>query len=466
MSARTTNRRRFLAGIGGVVVGLPFLETFAPKKALASGADVPPFAIFCRQANGVKQKTDDENDEFWPSAAGKLTTASMQADFEQNDRAVSSLYKYASRLIAVKGISFNFPGNMCGHSGGGNQVLTAAQVTQDAEHAANLSLALGESIDNLIARQLSPGVEPLTVYVGGKHGYLDEVLSYRGSMDLRAAENNPYNVYTNLFGLSSIDPAALKLLKKRRDSVNDLVRSEMKTLLARNDLSMADRQRLDLHFQSIRDLEIGILCGLSDSDVQALDAEQPYIQDDSKFETNCKMMMDLVVLAMSCGSARACTLQLGNGNNSTVYTGTGYSYHKISHRIDSDGATGDPIANAAELHHQIDKTHAGLFEYLLDKLDAVQLMNGTLLDAGVTVWHNDLANKYHAYDDVPFILAGGAKGALKTGHFIDSGGTKITNNLLLNTIGAAVGCKNGGGGPLDDFGDPSLPKGRIDQIVA
>jgi hypothetical protein len=465
MSARTTSRRRFLAGIGGVAVGLPFLETFTPKKALASGADVPPFAIFCRQGNGVKQKTDDENDEFWPSAAGKLTTATMQADFEQNDRAVSSLYKYASRLIAVKGISLNFPGNMCGHSGGGNQVLTAAQLTEDAAHAANLSLSLGESIDNLIARQLSPGVEPLTVYVGAKRGYLDEVLSYRGSMDLRAAENNPYNVYTNLFGLSQIDPAALELLKKRRHSVNDLVRDEMKSLLSRTDLSKADRQRLDLHVQSIRDLEIGILCGLSKSDVQALEAQQPFIADDTQFEQDCKMMMDLVALAMSCGSARACTLQLGNGNNGTVYNGTGYSYHKISHRIDSDGAT---IANAAELHHQIDKLHAGFFAYLLDKLDAVQLMDGTLLDAGVTVWHNDLANKYHAYDDVPFVLVGSAKGKLKTGQFIDSNGTKITNNLLLNTIGAAVGLKSlgGGKGPLDDFGDPSLPKGRIDQIVA
>jgi len=151
-----------------------------------------------------------------------------------------------------------------------------------------------------------------------------------------------------------------------------------------------------------------------------------------------------------------------------VFSGTGYSYHYISHRIDSDGSTGNPIDNAAELHHQIDKIHAGLFEYLLDKLDAVQLMDGTLLDAGVAVWLNDLGNKYHSYDDVPFILAGGAKGALKTGQFIDSGGTKITNNLILNTIGAAVGCTNlaGDGGPLDDFGDPSLPKGRIDQIVA
>jgi len=462
------SRRRFLAGLGGVAVGLPFLETFAPKEAVASGDDVAPFAIFCRQGNGVKQATDDESDEFWPSASGALTTAGLQADFEQNDRAVSSLYKYASRLIAVKGIKFAFPGNMCGHSSGGNQCLTAAQVTQDTEHSANLSLALGESIDNLIARQLTPGTEPLTLYVGAKYGYLDEVLSYRGSMDLRAAENNPYNTYMSLFGLSNVDPALLEALKNRRHSVNDMVRSQMQSLLARKDLSVADRARLDQHFQAIRDLEIGLICGLPDSDVQALEDQQSHIAEDASFETNGRLMADLIVLAMGCGSVRSCTLQFGSGNNGTTFDSTGYSYHKISHRINSDGAEGDPIANAPALHHQIDKIHAGLFEYLLGKLDSVPLMNGTLLDAGVAVWLNDLGNKYHSVTDVPFILAGGAKGALKTGQFIDTNGQQIPNNQLLNTIGAAVGCTNlaGDGGPLDDFGDPSLPKGRMTQLIA
>jgi hypothetical protein len=34
----------------------------------------------------------------------------------------------------------------------------------------------------------------------------------------------------------------------------------------------------------------------------------------------------------------------------------------------------------------------------------------------------------------------------------------------LNTIAAAVGCKNAAGAPLDDFGDSSLPKGNIPQM--
>jgi Protein of unknown function (DUF1552) len=459
------SRRHFLSGVGGAMVALPFLETFAPKQAAADGTDVSPFAIFCRQGNGVQQQTSDEPERFWPSfAAGPITTAMMTAD---SDRAVSELAAYAPKMNLVRGIKFAFPGNGCGHSGGGNQCMTAAQVSADP--AGNLSLAMGESIDNKIQTDLDPGVEPLTLYVGTKYGYLDEVMSYRGAKQIRAAENNPYNVYKDLFGLSTIDPQALQTLQTRRKSVNDLVRGEMQALLSRSDLSMADHTRLDLHFQSIRDLEIGIVCGLSAGDVTNLEAQQANIANDDDFLTICKLHMDLIVLAMSCGSSRAATLQFGSGNTGTQFTLNGVkqlSYHKISHRIDSDGSVGNPIPNADLLHHQIDQLHGQLFKYLLDGLNAVQLANGTLLDSGVAVWLNDLTDKTHSYDHVPYILVGGAKGYLKTGQFIDMGTNRVTNNQILSTIGAAVGLKNGSGQPLDDFGDPSLTKGQIAQLIA
>ena len=54
------NRRHFLRGLFGVSLALPFLESFSPRKAEAGPGDVPPFAIFMRQANGVVQQTNDE----------------------------------------------------------------------------------------------------------------------------------------------------------------------------------------------------------------------------------------------------------------------------------------------------------------------------------------------------------------------------------------------------------------------
>jgi hypothetical protein len=35
----------------------------------------------------------------------------------------------------------------------------------------------------------------------------------------------------------------------------------------------------------------------------------------------------------------------------------------------------------------------------------------------------------------------------------------------LNTIGSAVGLRNAAGDLLDDFGDPSLPRGVLPEIM-
>jgi hypothetical protein len=456
------NRRRFLRGLFGVTVALPFLESLS-RKAAAGPGDVPPFAIFVRQANGVVQQTDDEPEMFWPRNLGAITAETMVTD---SDRAVSELAEYADKLLIVRGVGFAFPGNGCGHSGGGNQCLTAARVSDDP--AGNESLAMGESIDNRIARELNPpGIEPLTLYAGKMAGYIDEVLSYRGAKQLRAAERNPYNAYMDLFGLSQLEPEALKQLADQRHSVNDLVRDQMNSLLSRKDLSKADREKLDLHFQAIRDLEVTMSCSLPPDAVAAMEAISPDAGANDNIEIVTRMQMDIIALAMVCGVTRAATLQIGDGNDSTEYTIDGVrqkSYHKISHRIDSDGSDGPPIEGAMELHHKIDRIHGKQFKYLLDRLSSYPLGSGTLLDYGVAVWTNDLANKYHSYDNIPWVLAGGANGFLRTGRTIDAGG--VANNKLLSTIGAAVGCRNESGAPLDNFGDPSLEPGLIDQMLA
>ncbi len=458
-------RRNVLRGLGGAVVALPFLESLVDKKKTAHAADVPPFAIFVRQGNGVAQATfDGEPERFWPTQApGAVSVASLSAD---TGRGLSELGPYGDRLAIVRGINFGFPGNGCGHSGGGNQVLTAAQVSENP--SGNESKSLGESIDNRITVELgAAGEEPLTLYAGRKLTYLDEVLSYRAPYELRAAERNPFTVYEDLFGLSNVDPAVLEALRARRKSVNDLVRNQMQALMNRKDLSKGDRDRLDLHFSSIRDLEVGLVCGLSDGQVADIQSVSGALDDDGTIEDVIKAHFDIIALTMACGVRRAATLQIGCGNDQTQYFVDGalqLPFHKISHRINSDGAEGDPIPNADYLHSLIDKKLLGLFRYLLDKLDSYEMPNGTLLDYGVACYTNDLSDKWHSYENVPYILAGSAGGFLKTGVYVDAGG--VTNNKILNTIGAAVGCKNGSGGPLDDFGDPSLDKGLVDAIVA
>lgn len=460
---RKSPRRHFLRGLGGFVMALPFLESLLTKKE-AAAAKYDPFVVIMRQGNGVKQKTNDEPEGFWPSATGAITKASLTADA---DRAVSVLADYADKLLLVKGVDFAFPGNGCGHSGGGNQCLTAAQVSQDLSGPASLSM--GESIDNRIARELHPMIEPLTLYAGPKYGYLDEVLSYRGPKQLRSAEQHPLKAYNDLFQLGNLDPKVLEELKARRHSVNDLVKSELSSMLSRKELSKADKDRLQLHFDAIRDLEVNA-CKLDDASLQAINGLDGMAEDNDTIETIAKMQMDVIALALACGAVQAATLQIGSGNCGAQFFLNGmkqYSYHWISHRIQSDGASGTPIDNAAELHHEIDMLHGNLFKYLLDKLASYTLGGSTLLDAGVAIWTNDLGDKYHSYTNIPYVMAGSAGGALKTGQFVDvdAGKGQVHNNKLWNTVGTAVGVKTQGKTQLVDFGDPSLDPGVLSALL-
>jgi hypothetical protein len=468
-------RRLFLRGAGTVALGLPFLESFGrTSRAKAAPADYS-FAVWCRQANGVAQAdlqwdpARAEPDLFWPTATGRLTRESLAA---MSTQAMSELADFADVLLPVAGLRFPFPGNGCGHSGGGNQVLTAARVSDTP--SGNESLAMGESVDNRLARELpSSTTDPLTLFTGRKSGYLPEVLSYRGPRDLRAAENDPYLVYSRMVGMSGRSDEELNAARLRQASVNDVVRDQMSWLLSR-DLSGADRRRLDLHFSAIRDLEITMGCNLPAMREMELDGVDPLSEGNYQLVT--QMHMDVIAIALTCGYTRSATLQMGNGNDGTQHSISGVNggaalprYHQISHRIYSDGSEGDPIAGAHGLHHQVDRMHARLFKYLLERLAERDTPDGDrLLDVGTACWTNDLgAGVSHTYNNVPFIFAGSLGGNLAVGQYVDvrEGNTYQAHNRVFNTILSAAGVRKSDGSLVDDFGDSSLPRGLLDAMV-
>ncbi len=463
------SQRKFLRGLAGAAVALPVLESVRFFGRPARGATVTGstvYTFFMRQGNGCQQADAGrgEPDRFWPAALGPLTTDILAND--NADRAVSVLAPHADSLLMVKGTRFAFPGAGCGHSGGLNQCLTAASITGEGPG----SLATGESVDWFISRHVNPpGVEPLTMMAGPQSAYIAHGLSYSGPAQLRGAQNNPFTVYQNLVGLSGASQEVLEQIALRRKSVNDLVRDEMQDLLAKPDLSAADKQRLQTHFDAIRDLEVGMGCVLGDSEVQAIETISQASEANENRVAVAEFLIDLAALAFACDATRTATLQVGTGNDQTRYYVNGVlqnTYHRISHRIDSDGSEGAPIDGADLLHHEIDKIHAGLFKRMLDRLAAYPgLSGGTLLDDSVAMWTNDLANgPPHSYNNVPQILAGKAGGFLRTGQYVNAGG--VTHNKLLNTIISAAGIRTDNGDNYDSFGDTSLEPGIIPQMLA
>lgn len=428
------NRRAFLRGAGTVAIGLPFLEGLPERSAWA--ADSPPvFSMFIVAACGVV------GSKFFPAALGPLTTDGLAA---QTDKATSVLAPHAANLLFVKGINFPLSGPTgCGHAQGLCQSLTAAPPAGDGGAA----YSTGISADMEIAKAVNPnGGDPLTLYAGAKV-YIAERISFKagGAGQVRAADLSPYTLYSKLVGLTTattggttVDPVAAELVATRK-SVNDLVRAELNALMSMSALSSADVQRLQQHFDSIRDAEstmttMAATCtkdGLSTTQLDALKSGLAF-KTNGMIEDVVKLHLELVALAFACNYNRVATLQWGDGTDGTKYTvpsnaTLGWPFHHLSHRVDSDAATGtNPTAEQA--HAEIDVLR---MQSLLHGLDAFKARG--LADNTMVMWTNHIADgPSHSMRSVPHIIWGSGGGYLKQGAYVDA--ANVTNNKLFNTL--------------------------------
>ncbi|MFZ5894815.1 MAG: DUF1552 domain-containing protein [Myxococcota bacterium] len=474
---RRISRRIVLSGLGGVALGLPLLESW-PRSARAEGPAAPePFAVFFRQACGVAtaQVTASigaEPERFWPRKFGALTAENVQ------DRALDELTSYLPQCLLVGVNKNNYPEYADPHAVGAQQGLTGRGPTADTANKAGQTEADGESLDHRIGRELNAdGRDSLYLYTGPESGWLGGAcISYRSSGERRAALRNPLNAYQVITGGTGDLPAEVAdQVARGQKSVNDLVRTQLKALMSRSTTSVADRQRLDLHLTSVRELEVNLACRLEQEQLRQLETGSSVFEsiEHEDVIATTQLHAKLAALAVACGHTRSVCIQVGDGNSGTLRfrnpeTGALMdNFHFISHRVTSDASEGNAIAGSDVLHHYIDRYHARMFRDLLDALSVHQLPGGTsLLNHGVAVWLNDQANgPAHSIKNVPFLLCGSANGFFKQGQYVELSGYE---NLcqVLNTIGTAVGLTDGNGGPLSDFGDPKLARGIRSEMLA
>jgi len=463
------NRRAFLRA-GAIAVGLPFLEGLPARSAWAADA-APVFSLFIVAACGVV------GNKFFPDATGALSRASLGA---LTDKATSVLAPHAENLLFLKNIDFPMNGpTACGHAQGLCMSLTAAP----AGGGGKTAYSNGISADMVIAQAVNEaGADPLTLYAGNrKNGYIAERISFKGagSGQVRSADDNPYTLYSKLIGLTSPSApspsptpdrgadAAAELLASRK-SVNDLVRAELNSLLAMPALSAADKQRLQQHFDSIRDTEVkmGQMArgctqdGLSTSELEALKSGFAF-KTNGMIEDVAKLQLELVALAFACNFNRIATLQHGDGTDQTKYavpsnSELNWPFHHISHRVQSDSSSGsNPTAEQA--HAEIDVLRMKTLLHGLDQFEA-----RGLFDKSIVMWTNHVADgPTHSFKNVPTIIAGNGGGYLKQGAYIDAG--NVTNNRLFNTLIAAAVRDNSEW--TQDFGQ-GRGSGGIDAILA
>lgn len=468
-------RRMFLRGACGVAVALPFLESLNWRRFIKTAHAAEPggkrLVVFFT-CNGVNMDT------FFPGANGSISAASLMGT------AIEPLSGYANRLLIPRGIHMvpkgwgqdpDTPGD--DHAKGMGHKLTAQGLDSGTQ------FARGISIDQFAAKQLNQSGGPaMTLSVGWRASNWLGHISYSGANTPVTPEGNPWLTYQDLMGLGGLDEALKLQIAARRQSVLDLVEDEFKALKSK-DLSQADLTKLELHADSIRDLEVdmvgnGIIeCALDPTraaEIEALDPET--VTSDSQFKTIGQMQLDILAMAIACGATNAGSIQWGSGAGGPIFKWDGmnheYNHHKLSHGNTKDDDSGEEVAGYLEMLTQIDRWHAEQFKHLLDRLSAYDEGDGTVLDNCAVAWFNELSDgKAHSYLDLPIIIAGGAGGYLKQGQHIDliNGQDPYVqthpHNRLLITLLNAVGCTDGGG-PVTKFGREGLEEGEYAELLA
>ncbi|HEX2731456.1 MAG TPA: DUF1552 domain-containing protein, partial [Polyangiaceae bacterium] len=306
------NRRMMLRSAGGLMLGLPLLDVFMPRKLAAQETVRSPFVLIVVSDNGVVQAGVDlggngEPEMFWPTASGTLTSESLTAD--KATRSIGELADHAEKILIVRGVNLPFSSTGCSHSAADAQVLTAASITAGSTNA----VATGISIDTVIAAKKNvPGRDPLVLHSGmfspGGTGFdIPGYVSYVSAKQPRVYVDSPYDAYQMIIGAvgdgtmgTDLELEAEQLRADRSKSINDILRPQIQALLSRTDLSQSDRNRLDQHLTAIRDIEVQMMSTqvtVADMDVQAMQDIDPKPYDQSFREQAIRLNMKMMAFS-------------------------------------------------------------------------------------------------------------------------------------------------------------------------
>jgi hypothetical protein len=491
-NSNSVSRRRFLRGFGGVVLGLPFLETLAPRSLKAQEAQaIKRFGVLFA-CNGVNM------DRWFPSTGfGPLTAQSLVGTANE------PLDPFRSKLLYPRGVHMS-PRGYNRDGGGGDDHGKGMAHKLTAQFAdANNWLALGPSVDHYVAARINPGVEgartpPLNLLVGRPAGYKGlDFSSYSEAGRAVAGINNPWTAYSQFINLGSSAPdasAANDRLTQRRQSVLDLVKQQFDDLKLKG-LSADDQHKLDAHFTAIRNFEVvagasGLSCG--DSSLQA--AAQPYqslqkrdIEQNDRYPAITDLQVDILAIALACDFTRVATLQFDRGSGGPTFRWDGmdheYNHHKLSHGKVKDDCFGtstangcDDVAGYEDMLFAIDHWHLTKYAQLLSRLDSYKEAGGrSVLDNSVIMYTNELSDgRSHSFMDLPYILAGSAGGYFKQGQYLLLGAAGNTNNddkvaphnKLLNTIVNAMGITSDWFGAAEGSGGTTMKSGVYEALLA
>jgi hypothetical protein len=236
---------------------------------------------------------------------------------------------------------------------------------------------------------------------------------------------------------------------RRRQSSLDVVKEELKQL--RDRLGTIERQKLDLHADSIAQLEIAMAAnqgGGGGGGGPIGDCAVPGVPTaGSEALLNSAKHMDLAIQAFACGRTRVASVAFGHHQRTDVSlpgVATGDWHNTFMH---SEPA---PFPSLVKLEGWLCEQ----FVAAAEKLKSIPLVDGsgTLFDETLMLWARDMGDgPGHGGDDMRFVLASGANKYLRfspNGRWID--GKNQHHQSVLTSVIEAMGVTD-----VNSFGDPA-----------
>ena len=252
--------------------------------------------------------------------------------------------------------------------------------------------------DNLLAQrvsnaQLNVGCRPYK-----------SATSYRTGGTPNTQQNDPYKLFTSLFGGTTMPPADMNALIARRKSVLDFVGGELTTFA--NNLGTQDKATVKIHLDSIRSLEDQLKPSTSTPATCTAPTITPTglnFNTVANYPNHVKFMSDLVATAVICGKSRAVTMDLidNGGGNSLTFPWLNIpspDFHAIAHQ---------GSANYAQKAVIDAWFYQACVAQVVGKLAAATEGSGTVLDNTVILVTNDMSEgAAHFVGQIPFVIIG------------------------------------------------------------
>jgi hypothetical protein len=360
-----------------------------------------------------------------PSEAGEASLfhcTGSEYDFSMPEL-LDPLVPWRDQCLFFQGLSMGAT-DSGSHPGGAKKLLTAADY------------GYYESIDQHLARTVGADSPWRHLYLGAQANYNnasgDQHISYPSSGVSITPEDDPRRAFESLFGGAASgevsdgpDPTQVSVL--------DGVFQEMGALEDR--LGGLEKEKLEFHLESLYELEGRVLgaggsggasCKEPDADISGITDDNLYAPE--TFPDILKAQIDIMVLAMECGMTRVGTVQCSMHTSELImsrWPGTEMyqeGYDMRSHQASHYGASHD--WSKAEFSHYVGQRRwfISQFAYLLEQLAARPEGDGTMLDNSIVVLLTEVCDgNLHYHDDMPFLVAGGAGGAIRTGRFLQTG---------------------------------------------